>query len=50
VELDEGPHLLSNIIGSSHDQLGCDLPVMVTWEDMTEEISLPKFRLLDRGD
>jgi uncharacterized OB-fold protein len=50
VELDEGPRLLSNIIGSPQDQLGCDLPVIVTWEDVTEEISLPQFKLLDRGD
>ena len=50
VELDEGPHLLTNIIGSPHDQLECDLAVTVTWEDVTGEISLPEFKLLDRRD
>jgi uncharacterized OB-fold protein len=50
VELEEGPHLLTNIIGSPHDQLRCDLPVVVSWEDVTKEISLPKFKVLDRRD
>ena len=50
VELEEGPHLLTNIIGSPHDHLRCDLPVVVTWEDVTKEISLPKFNLVDRCD
>jgi uncharacterized OB-fold protein len=50
VELEEGPHLLTNIIGSAHDHLRCDLPVVVNWEDVTQEISLPKFNLVDRRD
>ena len=49
VELEEGPHLLTNIIGSPYDHLRCDLPVVVTWEDVTKEISLPQFKLLDRN-
>ena len=50
VELDESPHLTTNIIGSGHDQLECDLAVMVTWEGVTGESSLPQFKLLDRRD
>ncbi len=50
VEMEEGPHLLSNITGSNHDELKCDLPVVVHWEDVTEEISLPKFKLLGPRD
>ena len=45
VELEEGPRLLTNIIGCSHDALRCDIPVKVTWEDITEDFSLPKFQL-----
>jgi uncharacterized OB-fold protein len=44
VELDEGPHLLTNIVGCQPEEVACDMPVQVTWEDVTEEISLPKFR------
>ena len=50
VELAEGPRILSNIVGSPHDQLRCDLAVSVTWEDVTEEVSLPLFRRSHGGD
>jgi len=44
VELEEGPHLLTNVVGCSPDEVTCDMQVEVTWEDITEEFSLPKFR------
>ena len=44
VELEEGPHILTNIVGCSPDEVKCDMPVEVTWEDITEEYSLPKFQ------
>ena len=44
IELEEGPHILSNIVGCSPDQVRCDMPVEVIWEDITEEFSLPKFK------
>jgi uncharacterized OB-fold protein len=44
VELDEGPHLLTNVVGCSPDRVTCGMPVEVVWEDITEEFSLPKFR------
>ncbi len=44
VELEEGPRLLTNIVGCRPDEVKCDMPVEVTWEDITEEFSLPKFR------
>ena len=44
VELEEGPHILSNIVGCSLDQVRCDMPVEVVWEDITGEFSLPKFK------
>lgn len=43
VELEEGPHILTNIIGCNPDEVKCDMPVKVAWEDITEEFSLPKF-------
>ena len=46
VELDEGPHLLTNIIGCPTDGIKCDLPVEVVWEDIDERTTLPKFRPL----
>jgi hypothetical protein len=44
VELEEGPRLLTNIVGCRPDEVKCDMPVEVTWEHITEEFSLPKFR------
>ena len=44
VELDEGPRMLTNIIGCRKEAVQCDMPVEVEWEDMEENISLPKFR------
>jgi uncharacterized OB-fold protein len=44
VELEEGPRLLTNIVGCRPDEVRCDMPVEVAWEDITEEFSLPKFK------
>jgi uncharacterized OB-fold protein len=48
VELDEGPKLMTNIVGVEADprKLRCDMPVEVVFEDITDEIALPKFRPL----
>jgi len=46
VELDEGPRILSNIVGCAPGDVACDMPVEVVWEDITGEWSLPKFRPL----
>lgn len=43
IELEEGPHILSNIVGCSPKEVSCDIPVSVKWEDISEEFSLPKF-------
>ena len=43
VELEEGPRLLTNIIGCHPDNIRCGMPVEVAWEDVSEEFSLPKF-------
>jgi len=46
VELAEGARLMSNIVGVDADpkQLRCDMPVEVVFEDITDAITLPKFR------
>jgi uncharacterized OB-fold protein len=46
VELEEGPRLFTNIVGIEADpqKVRCDMPVEVAWEDVSAEISLPKFR------
>ena len=44
IELDEGPRMLSNVTGCKPEEVRCDMPVEVTYEDITGEMTLPKFR------
>jgi uncharacterized protein len=47
VKLDEGPKLLTNIVGTPCDPalLQLDEPVEVTFMSVNDEISLPLFKL-----
>lgn len=44
VELEEGPHLMSNIIDCDPHTVCCEMPVEVVFEDVSETVTLPKFR------
>ena len=44
VELDEGLHILTNVVGCETDEVKCDMLVEVVWEDISKEFSLPKFK------
>ena len=44
VQLDEGPLILTNIVGVKNEDLRVGLPVEVTYDDVTEEVTLPKFK------
>ena len=44
VELEEGPRLVTNIVGVAPDQIRCDMPVELVFEDVTPECTLPKFK------
>jgi uncharacterized protein len=50
VQLDEGPRLYTNLVGIDPDptEIQCDMPVEVVFDDVTEEVSLPKFRPVAR--
>jgi uncharacterized protein len=43
VELEEGPRLMTNIVGVADDQIRCGMPVVVEWEQH-EDVAIPKFR------
>ena len=45
VALDEGPLMATTIVGADPGELACDLPVEVVFDDVTEDVTLPKFRL-----
>lgn len=44
VELDEGVRLLTNVVDCDPDALQCGQRVEVLFDDVTPEVSLPKFR------
>ncbi|MBM4204153.1 MAG: Zn-ribbon domain-containing OB-fold protein [Gammaproteobacteria bacterium] len=47
IELAEGPTMMSNIIGSSHEQVAIGSPVELDFERRSETINIPQFRLLE---
>jgi uncharacterized OB-fold protein len=44
VEMEEGVRILSEVTDCPADELEIDLPVEVVFEDVSEEVTLPKFR------
>lgn len=44
VELEEGPRLNTNIVGVPNEELRVGMPVVVTFEQVDEQVALPKFR------
>ena len=44
VELEEGPRIMSNIIGCKLEDIKIGMPVEVYFEDITDEFTLPKFK------
>jgi uncharacterized OB-fold protein len=43
VRLDEGPVLLTNIVGCAPEDVRCDMPVTLAWEDLPDGRKLPLF-------
>jgi len=44
ITLDEGPQMMTNIVGCPPEQVKIGMSVQVTFDDWTEEISVPKFK------
>jgi uncharacterized OB-fold protein len=44
IQLDEGPRMESNIIGCKMEDIKIDMPVEVSFDDVTDEVTLPKFK------
>jgi uncharacterized OB-fold protein len=49
VELDEGLRLLTNIVGCAPDSVAIGMRVAVVFDDVTPDVSLPKFTPLAPG-
>jgi hypothetical protein len=44
VELDEGPRLTTWVTGIAPDELYIGMPVEVWFDDVTDDVTLPKFK------
>jgi uncharacterized OB-fold protein len=44
VELEEGPRLLTNLVGVRNEEIRAGMPVEIVFDDATEEITLAKFK------
>ncbi len=44
VELDEGPRLMTNLVEIANDEIRAGMPVEVIYDDVTEDLTLAKFR------
>lgn len=43
IALEEGPRMLSNIVGVAPDKVRVDMPVKVVFDDVADGVSVPKF-------
>ncbi len=44
VALEEGPRMLTNVVGVIPDEIRCGMPVEVVFDDVTPDVTLPKVR------
>src|SRR5229473_768495 len=44
VKLEEGPKLVSNLVGVKPHEIKCGMPVEVVFEKLNDQVTLPKFR------
>lgn len=44
IALAEGPRMTSLLVDTPHDQVRCDMPVEVVWQDVGDEAAMPYFR------
>ena len=49
VELGEGVRMMTNIVECDAEAVHCEMPVEVTFERLTDEITLPKFKPLAKA-
>jgi len=49
IKLDEGPTMMSNVVGCDPETVATGMPVEVIFEDWSDEISIPQFRPRQSG-
>ena len=49
VELEEGPRMIANLVDVENEDIELGTPVEVVFDDVTDEITLPRFKRVRRG-
>jgi uncharacterized OB-fold protein len=44
IELEEGPRMTANVIGSDPEEVAVGMPVQVTFVKVSDELGIPQFR------
>ncbi len=44
IELDEGVRFINNVVGIPNEEIEVDMPVEATYEQVTGEVTIPRFR------
>ena len=44
IAFEEGPRMYSNVVGCPNDAIQVGMPVEIVYDDVTDEVTLPKFR------
>ena len=47
IEMEEGPRIVSRIVDVAPEDLHMDMPLEVIFEEVTDEVTLPRFRRAD---
>jgi uncharacterized protein len=48
VDLEEGVRIITNVVGCSNAELQIGMPLEVTFDNLTDEVTLPKFKPASR--
>ena len=49
VSLDEGPRVIGSLVDCAPEDVECEIPIEVVFEDVTDEVTLFKFRKVAEG-
>lgn len=47
VDLEEGPRMVTNVVNAQNEQLHDGMPVEAVFDDVTPDITIPRFRALE---
>jgi len=46
IQLEEGPMLITNLVGMTREEVKMDMPVQVVFTEATDEITMPQFTMI----